>query len=165
VNSRFRTQDGTCNNVNNPTWGAINRPFNRLLAAAYNDGVNSPRFVSRAGSNLQNARVISVTIHPDSSALNSRITNMVPQFGQFLDHDITLTPEASTYLIIEFFHEQISQICPRFLFLQTVNVARIQDQTQRIAGPSRSPQEIHSILPYPTASTLPDPPLASVCRL
>ena len=36
--SLYRTVDGTCNNKQNPTWGAANAPELRLLPARYADG-------------------------------------------------------------------------------------------------------------------------------
>lgn len=39
---RYRTMDGTCNNLQNPTWGAANTAFNRLLPAIYENGFNAP---------------------------------------------------------------------------------------------------------------------------
>lgn len=36
--SSYRTIDGSCNNIYNPKWGAINQPFLRLLPAEYFDG-------------------------------------------------------------------------------------------------------------------------------
>ena len=36
-NSIFRTINGTCNNLRNPSFGAINTQFNRLIPADYGD--------------------------------------------------------------------------------------------------------------------------------
>lgn len=85
--SRYRNIDGTCNNLNNPLWGARNRPFNRVAQPAYDDGFNVPR--GGFNTRLPNPRWISTQVHFDSTPLNRQVTNMVPQFGQFLDHDIS----------------------------------------------------------------------------
>ncbi|ODN03143.1 Chorion peroxidase [Orchesella cincta] len=92
--ARYRNVDGTCNNLNNALWGARNRAFNRVAQVAYEDGANVPR--GNFQSYLANPRVISTTVHFDSTPTNPQVTNMVPQFGQFLDHDITMTPEANS---------------------------------------------------------------------
>ena len=39
---KYRTLDGTCNNLHNPTWGASNVPFQRLLDPIYENGFNTP---------------------------------------------------------------------------------------------------------------------------
>ncbi|CAL4067334.1 unnamed protein product, partial [Meganyctiphanes norvegica] len=36
-NAIYRTHDGTCNNLENPMWGAAMRPFVRFLLPAYQD--------------------------------------------------------------------------------------------------------------------------------
>lgn len=87
ANARYRNIDGTCNNLQNPLWGSRNRPFNRVARPAYEDNRNVPR----GGFNtyLPNPRWLSTSVHFDSNPVNRQVTNMVPQFGQFLDHDIS----------------------------------------------------------------------------
>jgi peroxidase len=92
----YRNINGTCNNINNPLWGSILQPFRRFTTAIYSDGYNQPRG-GRANSNLPNARLVSSTIHSDLILPDPSITNMVPQVGQFLDHDMTLTPESDMH--------------------------------------------------------------------
>ncbi|KAL1438784.1 hypothetical protein MTO96_047713 [Rhipicephalus appendiculatus] len=88
---RYREADGRCNNLQNPGWGSANSCMNRLLPAAYQDGVSSPR-VAVDGSPLPNARKISYTVHPNVSNPATNITHMVMQLGQFIDHDFALAP-------------------------------------------------------------------------
>lgn len=38
-NAKYRTFNGSCNNLERPTWGAANTPFLRLLNAEYSDGI------------------------------------------------------------------------------------------------------------------------------
>lgn len=89
ANFRYRNIDGTCNNLNNHLWGARNTPFTRVAPAAYEDGSNVPR--GGFQSYLPNPRFISANVHFDANPTNPFVTNMVPQFGQFLDHDISKT--------------------------------------------------------------------------
>ncbi|TRY80536.1 hypothetical protein TCAL_13143 [Tigriopus californicus] len=113
-NSRqwFRNINGQCNNLNNPLWGAAGSAFKRLVPSRYQDGRgvpvggtlggqkffnNVPTFpqcLSNQPQNLPNPRLVSTVFHPDVNAPSNQVTHMVTQFGQFLDHDLTLTPEA-----------------------------------------------------------------------
>lgn len=38
VDSKYRTLDGTCNNLRYPTWGAANTKYGRLVPPKYADG-------------------------------------------------------------------------------------------------------------------------------
>ncbi|CAH2049862.1 unnamed protein product, partial [Iphiclides podalirius] len=91
VMSKYRTQDGTCNNLNHPLrWGVSNTPFRRALPPDYGDGISSPRRGAN-GAELPSARDVSVTVHRPSYAHDTEFTVMLAVWGQFLDHDITAT--------------------------------------------------------------------------
>ena len=91
IPEEFRSIDGTGNNVANPDWGSTEQPFLRVSTADYGDGVSEPAGALRPG-----ARVISNEIHDQPQPLINRrgASDFLWQWGQFLDHDITLTPEA-----------------------------------------------------------------------
>lgn len=80
-----------CNNIKNFLWGAAGSPLNRILLANYSDKVSEPRG-RYEGTNLPNPRWMSQRNHPDNDNPDTRFTHMVMQFGQFLDHDITISP-------------------------------------------------------------------------
>ncbi len=86
----FRTIDGTDNNAANPFWGSAGIPFLRRTTVAYADGLSAP-----AGDDLPSARAVSnAAVAQDESRPNSSgVSDFVWQWGQFLDHDLDLTPE------------------------------------------------------------------------
>lgn len=90
--TRYRTPSGLCNNLQNPAWGSRQQPLKRLLTPDYEDGRQEPRG-GQTSRNLPNPRWMSQRNHPEEDLPDSRYTHMVMQFGQFLDHDITLTPK------------------------------------------------------------------------
>ncbi|MDF1860123.1 MAG: peroxidase family protein [Verrucomicrobiales bacterium] len=85
----FRTIDGFGNNEANPEWGAAEVPFLRKTTIDYADGVDSP-----SGADRPNAREISNAICAQEGSILNRhfASDFLGQWGQFLDHDITLTP-------------------------------------------------------------------------
>ncbi|XP_078361510.1 peroxidasin homolog pxn-1-like [Oculina patagonica] len=101
--SPYRTQNGQCNNLNNPHYGAAMTPFRRIQPSSYDDGTSKPRNFKLPKNNsvpLPNARLISKELFPQSqnpdspwqqSPQSPERTNMASVFGQFLTHDITLT--------------------------------------------------------------------------
>ncbi|XP_046571262.1 myeloperoxidase-like [Haliotis rubra] len=96
TSSKYRTADGSCNNLANPSWGMASIPMRRWLSPAYDDGISSPREKATQGWNtkLPSARLVSTTVHTPSTNADrhASYTHMLMQWGQFLDHDITSTP-------------------------------------------------------------------------
>ncbi|BET01777.1 oxidoreductase activity, acting on peroxide as acceptor [Nesidiocoris tenuis] len=90
--SPYRTFTGHCNNLERPNLGKSMTTFARLLPSVYEDGISSPRVTSVTGQPLPSPRLVSSMIHADISYLHSRYTLMVMQFAQFVDHDLTFTP-------------------------------------------------------------------------
>ena len=88
----IRSIDGTDNNLMNAEWGAAEVAFLRLAPAAYEDGIAAP-----SGADRPNARAISNACAAQSldvpNAVNA--SDFVWQWGQFLDHDIDLSPEVT----------------------------------------------------------------------
>ena len=84
----FRTIDGANNNTAQPEWGSADIDLLRLTYADYEDGTEQP-----AGRNRPSARTISnaVAVQRGSRPNSVRASDFVWQWGQFLDHDISLT--------------------------------------------------------------------------
>ncbi|KAF6032536.1 hypothetical protein EB796_009137 [Bugula neritina] len=97
----YRSADGSCNNLRYPEWGQSRRPFNRMpTQVAYGDGVNSPRTKSVVGGkSLPSARKVSTAVFRLSRSADSSSTHtqMHMAWGQFIDHDISLTPKPSSF--------------------------------------------------------------------
>ncbi|HEY2787248.1 MAG TPA: peroxidase family protein [Fimbriiglobus sp.] len=104
MSSAFASIDGTGNNLAKPLQGSAGTDLIRISPVAYADGVSSPSL-----PNNPSARVI-------SDKLNSQATSADPTedletfdqnslsdfgyvFGQFIDHDMSLTPTDSTNLL------------------------------------------------------------------
>ena len=106
--SPYRTFDGSCNNLCDPTLGMANTPLIRLPGlkrpTAYEGKQFLPRQLSATSKSgrkvpLPNARKVSVQVFVAGEG-NVRFrrrprtpqnTHLVMTWGQFLDHDVTLT--------------------------------------------------------------------------
>ncbi|KAL3275369.1 hypothetical protein HHI36_020136 [Cryptolaemus montrouzieri] len=91
--NRYRSIDGSCNNLQNPTWGASLTPFRRILKPIYEDGFGKPVGWDKTrkyfGYPKPLARLVSTTIISTYQiSPDDEITHMVMQWGQFLDHDL-----------------------------------------------------------------------------
>ncbi|XP_045583397.2 salivary peroxidase/catechol oxidase [Procambarus clarkii] len=91
-NSKYRTADGSCNNLANPTWGMSNTPTQRILPPTYDDGIHGARSRSVDGSPLPNVRQISSNVFLDINRPDQFYTTILMQWGQFLDHDFAHVP-------------------------------------------------------------------------
>ena len=94
--NKYRTIDGTCNNLRRPLIGASLTQFRRLLSAQYEDGVSKPIGARQQlrddffGPPWPSARHLSEQIVSSAEADSKELTHMHMQWGQFLDHDIDL---------------------------------------------------------------------------
>lgn len=94
VASKFRSLDGSCNNVAKPKQGASLQPFRRILPPVYDDGYSSPRTRSVAERQaLPSAREVSRRFTDSAApvAIENKLSMLFLTWGQFLDHDMTNT--------------------------------------------------------------------------
>jgi hypothetical protein len=96
--------NGVGNNVANPNWGAAGTDLIRLSPVGYADGISTPALPSD-----QSARAISNILNNQANPTTGQDINTVDQqglsdfgyvFGQFIDHDIDLTPDGGAALNI-----------------------------------------------------------------
>ncbi|KAI1290125.1 Chorion peroxidase [Halotydeus destructor] len=87
--SKYRTYDGSCNNLEKPLWGRSHTAMTRLLPPAYADGLNELRR-AKDEDELPLPRVVSRNLAHDKDIPDRKFTLIVMQWGQFLDHDLTL---------------------------------------------------------------------------
>jgi hypothetical protein len=90
--------DGTGNNLAHPTWGGAGTDLLRISPAAYADGVSAPSLPNnpsaRALSNLLNDQTDPNNPSQDLNTINSRaLSDFAYVWGQFIDHDMSLTPD------------------------------------------------------------------------
>ncbi|XP_044257403.1 peroxidase [Tribolium madens] len=85
--AKFRTYNGSCNNLVHPNFGVAFQPFRRALPPDYADGISSPR----GNGTLPSARIVSLEVHRAFYKNDDKFTVMLAVFGQFLDHDMTAT--------------------------------------------------------------------------
>jgi hypothetical protein len=82
--------DGTGNNVAQMEWGSTQEKLLRLAKAEYGDSISTPN-----GANRPSARAISNAVADQGSQdiINDRnMSAFMYAWGQFIDHDIGLTP-------------------------------------------------------------------------
>lgn len=110
MSSIFTPIDGRCNNIENPILGTTNRPLRRLLPVCDRNiittrdtllNVNSSEESGESertssdqcdtGNLLPNVRLVSRTFHNDSDVPSTQ-DQLFTMFGQFVCHDLLLTP-------------------------------------------------------------------------
>ena len=113
ASSPYRQIDGRCNNLRYPLYGAQTTPFSRAVprnnwktpARRITQRVKklekapgekcSPRKKGQDPKDLPSPRLVSTSVHKAASGDDDDrfLTHMVTQMAQFIDHDITFTPE------------------------------------------------------------------------
>lgn len=87
----FRTIVGRGNNGEHPSWGRAGAPLVRQAAAMYADGTEAPAGAGRTGAReVSNSCLEEEAPVPNEAGASSFLW----QWGQFLDHDLSLVPIA-----------------------------------------------------------------------
>lgn len=97
---KYRTIDGSCNNLEHPLWGMSHTSFIRIVPPDYADGLNELRKAGD-GSVLPGAREVSITLATDVDLPDVKFALFVMQWGQFIDHDLTLTASTRSKYYLE----------------------------------------------------------------
>jgi peroxidase len=92
VGGEYYSLDGTGNNLDHPTWGAAGTSLMHIAPVAYNDKIST-----LAGAGRPSARGISNSLSDQTSETKSdrMLSDYVYAWGQFIDHDLDLTPDGS----------------------------------------------------------------------
>ncbi|KAF5909612.1 thyroid peroxidase, partial [Clarias magur] len=100
---KYRTISGVCNNRNKPLWGAASTILARWLPAEYEDGESQPKGWGIGhqynGFHLPPVREVSNKIMQISSQCclkDEAYTQMLVDWGQYIDHDISFTPQSTS---------------------------------------------------------------------
>uniref|UniRef100_A0A7N8X2R7 Eosinophil peroxidase-like n=1 Tax=Mastacembelus armatus TaxID=205130 RepID=A0A7N8X2R7_9TELE len=101
--NKFRTASNVCNNRKNTRWGSSNTPFTHWLPAEYQDGISLPKGwdpVLKVNNHLLPlVREVSNRIlrfKTNDTESDPLYTHLLTIFGQWTDHDLTLTPQSPT---------------------------------------------------------------------
>ncbi len=99
-NGKFEIQsiDGTGNNLKNPEYGTPETPLINIAPLAYSDGFSTPN-----GQNRPNPRTISNAISLQEGDIldPKKLTDFIWAWGQFLDHDLSLTVDSDRPINIQ----------------------------------------------------------------
>jgi len=91
---KYRSYSGRCNNLEYPEKGGSFTELGRILPSEYNDRVSMPRSRSFIlGQPLPNPRYVSEKLHERLDSPDREFSLMLMQWGQFIDHDMSLTPK------------------------------------------------------------------------
>uniref|UniRef100_A0A3Q3IQU6 Eosinophil peroxidase n=1 Tax=Monopterus albus TaxID=43700 RepID=A0A3Q3IQU6_MONAL len=101
LSHRYRSITGECNNRQHPRWGAANIPYSRWLPPEYEDVWGAPRGWDLEHTyhniSLPPVRLVSQEVlftHNDDISLDSGLSHLLVEWGQWIDHDMVLTPQS-----------------------------------------------------------------------
>ncbi|XP_040893963.1 eosinophil peroxidase, partial [Toxotes jaculatrix] len=101
LSERYRSITGECNNRQRPKWGAANIPYSRWLPPEYEDMWGTPRGWDPEHTyhnvSLPPVRLVSQEVlftRNDNISLDSTLSHLLVEWGQWIDHDVVLTPQS-----------------------------------------------------------------------
>ena len=105
---RYRTMTAHFNNLENPSWGAVNTAFVRYLPPVYSNGIDGLRPSTIRGRSLPHPRMVIRSVHRDQDRPSTGMTIMFMSWGQFIDHDLALAmPPRCKFLCVTLVQQMI----------------------------------------------------------
>lgn len=92
-----RTYDGVSNNLDHPDWGAAGTWLRTVTPLTYADSISAP-----TGTDRPNPREVSNALFSQNGLINDPLglSDFCWVWGQFIDHDIGLTPDGNEPMMI-----------------------------------------------------------------
>uniref|UniRef100_A0A0R3S4L5 Peroxidase-like n=1 Tax=Elaeophora elaphi TaxID=1147741 RepID=A0A0R3S4L5_9BILA len=87
-NSKYRTIDGTCNNIMQPTWGASGTPMQRIIEPFYADGIDELRVSIVDDSELPNVRYLSNLFFVKKHSPALQVNTLIALWSHFVYTDL-----------------------------------------------------------------------------
>jgi peroxidase len=144
----YRNLDGSGNNRVNPSFGLIDKPFLREAPAVYNN--NDGCSLNDLNGNRPNPRVLSNSVMKQTASIpNSKsASNILWVWGQFVDHDITLTHVQNGIADIPV-TDPLDPLNPAILFTRSASVPDDNNCNQQ-----NPKEQINSLSPFINASNV-----------
>ena len=86
---KYRSIEGTCNNLQHPKWGASLQPFRRFMPAEYEDGLSMPKPSFPTGIHPPGRQVSICMQNATNQWDETRLSMLFVHFAHFLDHDLS----------------------------------------------------------------------------
>ncbi|VDO54092.1 unnamed protein product, partial [Onchocerca flexuosa] len=86
--NKYRTIDGTCNNIMHPNWGANGTPMQRIIEPFYANGIDEPRASIIDGNELPNVRYLSNLFFVKKHLPILKVNTMVALWAHFVYTDL-----------------------------------------------------------------------------
>lgn len=90
--SRYRSYDGSCNNIKNPYYGQALSSVGHIKIPSYSDRVHGLKLYGRDGSPLPMPRGLRTYALPDKNVEEKEVNMMFVNYGQFVVHDVSHVP-------------------------------------------------------------------------
>ena len=93
IAAEFRSIDGSKNNLHQIDWGKADTLLLRFTSPDYDDGLSLFKQTGNSGNVLPSPRQISNAVSAQSQSVENYVgaSDWLWQWGQFLDHDLSLT--------------------------------------------------------------------------
>uniref|UniRef100_A0A1I7VIL9 peroxidase n=1 Tax=Loa loa TaxID=7209 RepID=A0A1I7VIL9_LOALO len=90
-NSKYRTIDGTCNNIIHPNWGATGAPMQRIIKPFYANGIDELRVSIVDDNELPNVRHLSNLFFMKEHSPTLKVNTLIALWAHFVYTDLVHT--------------------------------------------------------------------------